>query len=328
MKSVRVHEFGSPSTHRIEKCEEPALSDRDVLVGVHTIGVNYPDLLIIRGQYQSLPAFPFTPGTDAAGVVLATGTGVTRFKPGDRVLAIAKNGAFASHLVAQEHQCFPLPDSVAFDTAAAMGMSYLTAYLALVQRAAFAPGEVVLITGATGSVGTAATQIVKALGGKVLAGVNSAARAEIAIESGADKIIDLSTADIRTSMRDQVHAATNGRGADIVLEPLGGDYFDAAIRSLAWEGRLVVIGFASGRIADLKTNYVLLKTISVTGLQFTDYRDRTECVAQAHDHLMRLHAQGTLKPRLHVFAFEDFAAAMDMIDQRRSHGRVVLQVEG
>jgi NADPH2:quinone reductase len=197
------------------------------------------------------------------------------------------------------------------------------------ERAQFKAGEAVLVNGATGAVGLAAVQIARALGATVLAGVSSRSRADAVLAEGAHEVIDLSAPDLRNSLRDQVYAHTGGRGADIVLDPLGGDVFDASLRALAWCGRIVVIGFAAGRIPEVKANYLLVRNISASGLQWSDYRTRTPWkVREAHDALMRLRERGAFRANVaRTFPLDDFAQALTMIESRQARGRLVLVMD-
>ena len=298
MKAILCRAFGPPETLRLETVPEPVPGPGEVAIAARAIGVNYPDLLVVTGRYQTLPPLPFIPGKELAGIVTAVGPGVTGFAPGDRVAAAIEHGAFAEIALAPATQCWTLPDAVPFDVAASM-LVYQTAWFALIDRAQYRAGETVLVTGAGGGVGMACVQLAKALGAIVLAGVSRPERAAIAREAGADGIIDLGRADLRESLREDVRAATGGRMADIVLDPVGGDVFDAALRALAWRGRLVVIGFAAGRIPAVKANYLLVKNIAIAGLQWSDYRERwPERVAEAQRELFALCEAGKLAPHI------------------------------
>ena len=228
-----------------------------------------------------------------------------------------------------ENQCIKLPPSLPFAEAAAMALVYDTAYFALKDRARITPGETVLVLGATGGVGLAAIQLAKAMGGKVLAAVASKDKADIVRAAGADAIIDLSAPDLHESLRAQVFALTGKKGVDIIIDMLGGDIFDAAVRALAWCGRLVVIGFASGRIPSIKMNYVLVKNIEVTGMQISDYRKRRPADMQAcFAEIFALHAAGKLKPLpTKTYPLEQFAEAMRDIKDRKVRGRIVLTMK-
>ncbi|UDM51984.1 NADPH:quinone oxidoreductase family protein [Cupriavidus sp. MP-37] len=299
MKAIVIQEFNAPDAVTVGDLPDPQVGDGDVLVEVRAAAVNYPDVLVVQGKYQILPQRPFAPGKDAAGVVRAVGANVTHVQPGDRVVAQLEYGAFAELVSVPADSCFRIPDAMPFEDAAAMGLVYQTAYFALVERGGFRAGETVLVTGAAGGVGSAAIQIVKGLGGIALAGVSGAEHAQAARQLGADAVIDLSLPDLRESLRDQVRNATACHGADVVLDTLGGDVFDAALRAIAWCGRAVVIGFAAGSIPEIKANYLLVKNIAVSGLQWSDYRDRQpEKVLAVQQEIFRLYQQGALKPKI------------------------------
>ncbi|MEQ1775728.1 MAG: NADPH:quinone oxidoreductase family protein, partial [Burkholderiales bacterium] len=302
----------------------------EVLVDVHAASVNFPDLLVIGGTYQHLPPRPFVPGKDLAGVVAAVGEGVTRVKPGDRVLAQIEHGAFAERAVVREVLCFEMPAAMPFADGAAMGLVYLTAHNAMVERAQMRPGETVLVTGAAGGVGLACVQLAKALGATVIAAVSSEEKAKVARESGADHIVRTDVADLRESFRKQVFDAIgkteSKRGVDLVLENVGGDVFDACLRVMAWCGRLVIIGFASGRVPEVKAGYLLVKNISLIGLQSSDYRDRApEIVRKAHERLFALYNEGKIKPHvMAAYPMKDYLAALNTVKDRKVLGKVVI----
>lgn len=328
MRGYRVWEHGAPSSMRIDALPDLMPGRGEMVVDVKAAGINFPDVLVVSGKYQILPPRPFTPGKDLAGVVRAVGEGVAGYAPGDRVMAQVEHGAFAEQAIVTPTQSYKLPDGLSFESAAAMGLVYQTAYFALVERGQYKRGEVVLVGGAAGGVGLAAVQIAKGLGATVLAGVRSPAEGEVARAAGADAIIDLSVPDLRETLRAQVLAATDGHGADVVLDPLGADFFAAALRAMAWCGRLVVIGFAAGEIASLKVNYLLLKNIAVSGLQWSDYRDRTpERVQQVQQELFDLWRAGAVKPRImRDFAFSELPEALDLVSQGKVQGKVVIRV--
>lgn len=328
MKAVVIHEFSEPECLKVEDMPDPVPGAGQVLIDVTYAGVNFPDMLVMTGRYQNLPERPFVPGKDAAGVVLAVGAGVRGLRVGDRVVAQVEYGAYAERLVAATDDCHLLPDSISDCEAAAMGLVYQTAYFALVERGQFKAGEIVLVNGAAGGVGGAAVQLAKALGGIVLAGVSDAAQADVARSLGADHIIDLSAPDLRESLRAQVRDCTKGHGADVVLDPLGGDVFDAAIRAVAWCGRVVVIGFVAGRIPTIKANYLLLKNIAVLGLQWSDYRELLpEKVRTVQRELFELHARGLLRPLVtEVVPLRQFHQPLRMLAEGKGRGKFMLHV--
>ncbi|TCT06236.1 NADPH:quinone oxidoreductase family protein [Aquabacter spiritensis] len=326
MRSYRVWEHGAPETMRIDEGPDLVPGPGQIAVDVKAAGINFPDILVIGGQYQILPPRPFTPGKDFAGVVRAVGGGVAGFKPGDRIMSQVEYGAYAEQALTTPEQSFKIPDDMGFEAAAAMGLVYQTAYFALVDRGLYKTGETVLVGGAAGGVGLAAVQIAKGLGARVLAAVRSEEEAEVARAGGADAIIDVSVPNLRDALRDQVNAATGGRGADVVLDPLGGEFFPAALRAMAWCGRLVVIGFAAGEIPSVKVNYLLVKNISVSGLQWSDYRDRTpERVRAVQDDLFRLWHAGSVRPRvMRAFPFEAAPEALALVKQGKVQGKAVI----
>jgi NADPH2:quinone reductase len=327
MRAVVVREFGPIESHAIGELPDPQPQAGEVLVDIQATAVNFVDILVMTGKYQFLPPRPFAPGKLPVGTVRALGTGVTTLKPGDRVLALAESGGYAQKVAVAAAQCFKLPDRLSFVDAAAMSLAYDTSWFALKDRGRLQPGETVLILGATGGVGMAAVQLAKAMGAKVLAGVSTAAKASLARDAGADAIIDLSVDNLRDALRDQVYAANGGAGADVIIDPLGGDIFDAAIRAVAWRGRLVIVGFAAGRIPTIKANYLLLKNIEVSGVQVSDYRKRTpELMAECIREIFALYSDGKLKPAPTVtYPLEKFATALADVRDRRIAGRIVLE---
>lgn len=343
MKAVIIRSFGpvsssgsidSPGLHRVETCDDLSPGPGEVLVDVHAAAVNYPDLLVISGRYQILPPLPFTPGKDAAGVVRAigpatgpaTGHANSSIRVGDRVVVQLEHGGYASQVCAPSAWVHPIPDAMSFVDAAAMGLVYQTAYFALVDRGQFRSHETVLVTGAAGGVGLAAVQIAKGLGARVLAAVNTPHQADLVRQHGADAVIDLAQPGLRDSVRQQVHAANAGRGVDVVLDTLGGDVFDGALRALAWCGRIVVIGFAAGRIPEIKANYLLVKNITASGLQWSDYRERApNRVAEVQQALMKLYTRGVIRPHLmQVFPLEQFEQALGLVATGQAMGKTVL----
>ncbi len=328
MKALIVKEHGAIEALALGEFPDPKPGKGEVLVDVHAASVNFPDLLVIGGTYQNLPPRPFVPGKDLAGVVAAVGEGVTRVKPGDRVMAQIEHGAFAQRAVVREALCFVMPASMSFADGAAMGLVYLTAHNALLERAQFRAGETVLVTGAAGGVGLAAVQLAKALGAVVIAAVSSEDKARVAKDSGADHIVRTDVPDLRESFRKQVFDAVGKRGVDLVLDSVGGDVFDACLRVMAWCGRLVIIGFAAGRVPEVKAGYLLVKNISLIGLQSSDYREREpEVIARAHEQLFALYIAGKIKPHvMKAYALNDYKAALHVVKDRKVLGKVVITI--
>ena len=326
MRAVIVHDYGPFRSAGVETVGDPVPGPGEVVIDARAIGVNYPDMLVIEGRYQFLPPLPFSPGKEVAGVVSAIGPGVTRFRLGDRVMAQREYGTYAEKTLSPEATCYRLPEPMGFEEGAALGLAYQTSYFALVERAAFREGETVLVTGASGGVGLAAVEIAKALGATVVAGVTSTEKGELARRHGADHVINLAAPRLRDSVREQVYAAVGKRGVDIVLENVGGEVFDGALRALAWCGRMVVVGFASMQLPDIKANYLLLKNISAIGLQWSDYREREpDRVRRVQEALYALYLEGRLRPLVSAtFPLERFADALACFAARRVRGKMIL----
>ena len=328
MRAIVVDEFVPPERLRVAEVPPPRPGDGEVLVEVHMTPVNYVDLLVVGGTYQFLPARPFIPGKGPAGVVIAVGSGVTAPRVGDHVLAMAEEGGYAELVALRADQCYRLPAQMTLVEAASLSLVYDTAWFALRERARLVPGETVLVLGASGGVGQAAVQLARAIGARVLAGIARPERAAAALAAGADAIIDLSRKNLRDTLREQIWALTEGRGVDVILDPLGGDVFAAALRALAWCGRLVVIGFAAGHIPTLKANYLLLKNIEISGLQISDYRKRCPArMAACFAEIFEFYEQGRIKPAAaEVFSLDRAGEALAAVRDRRLGGRAVLRV--
>jgi NADPH2:quinone reductase len=328
MRAIVVNEFGPPERLRVAEVPSPVPGNGEVLVRVHAAPVNFVDLLVVDGTYQFLPVSPFIPGKGPAGEVTALGSDVSILQVGDRVLAMAEQGGYAEAVAVRADQCYRLPPRMSFREAASLSLVYDTAWFALRERARLTPGETVLVLGASGGVGRAAVQLARAMGGRVLAGIVRPEKQAAVLAAGAEAVIDLSRENLRDALREQVYAATDQRGADIVLDPLGGEVFNAALRALAWCGRLVVIGFAGGGIPTLKTNYLLLKNIEVSGLQVSDYRMRRPAqVATCYAEIFTLYEQGRLQPDTATsFPLERAGEALAAVRDRRLDGRAVLRL--
>lgn len=329
MKAVYVRDFAPFEQIGIAEIDDPKPAPGEVVVDVVAAEANYPDILVIEGKYQIKPPLPFSPGKAAAGRIAAIGDGVEGFAVGDAVAVQVEYGAYAEKVRVRADSCFRMPDGMPFDKAAALGLVYQTAWFALKERASFKPGESVLVLGGSGGIGVASIQLAKALGAKlVIAGVLGESNAEVARRAGADHVIELGAPDIRDSLKAQVAAVTDGRGVDIVIDPVGGEANAAALRALAWCGRLVVIGFASGQIPTIKANYLLVKNIAVAGLQWSDYRDRTpERVVEAQNEIFDLYTRGLIDPVItRKLKLEEFKTALAMLRDGQAQGKIILQV--
>ena len=330
MRAVIVDEPGDFSATRLGTMPGPLPGPDEVIVDIRATAVNYVDLLVIAGKYQFRPACPFIPGKAPAGVVAATGDRVDRFKAGDRVLAMAEQGGYAEQVKVPADQCYSLPDCMSYADAAAMALVYDTAWVALQDRVRIREGEVALILGASGGVGYAALQLAQSMGARTLAGIARPEKSGFVVEGGAGAVIDLSVPDLRENLRQQVYEVNRGRGVDVILDPLGGDIFDAAIRALAWRGRMVVIGFAAGRIPVIKTNYLLLKNIEVSGLQVSDYRKQTpDIMRECFTDIFSLYEAGKIKPApITRVPLADYQSALTQVRDRTTQGRLVLEING
>jgi NADPH:quinone reductase len=328
VRAIIVDKFGAPERLRVGDVAEPVPRADEVLVAVYAAPVNYVDLLVIGGTYQFLPPLPFIPGKGPAGVVAALGRNVTSLRVGDRVLAMAEQGGYAEAVTVRADQCYRLPPSMSFTGAASLSLVYDTAWFALRERARLESGETVLVLGASGGVGQAAIQLAHAMGARVLAGILRPEREGSVLAAGADAVIDLSAADLPNSLGAQFYAVTEGRGVDIILDPLGGSIFEAAVRALAWRGRLVVIGFAAGAIPTIRTNYLLLKNIEISGLQISDYRKRRPAqVAACFAEIFSLYEQGKVKPATATaFPLVRAGEALAALRERRVDARAVLRL--
>ncbi len=324
MRAIVARELGPPEKLRLETLPSPSPSRDDVLVRTHAAAVNFPDLLVMEGKYQVRPPLPFTPGKEAAGVVEAIGEDVTGFAPGDRVMVQVEWGAYAEKICVPENLCFPVPEGVRMEDAAAIGIAYQTAYFALKERAGLKAGDRVLVTGASGSVGQAAVQLAKAWDCEVIAGLTTVSKQDVARENGADHVIDLSTENPRDDIREQVQAAVGN--VDIVVEAVGGEVFDGAIRALGLGGRLVVLGFTGGIIPSFRVNYALLKNISVGGVNWSVYRDIDPArVRRVQAEIFELLQEGLVRvPVQAVYPMEEIVKACDVIRNRDVRGKVVI----
>ena len=330
MKAVLVREFAPFEQAVYTDVADPIPGTGEVLVDVKAAETNYPDILVVEGKYQIKPPLPFSPGKAGAGVVAALGKGVEGLSVGDRVAVQVEHGAYAEKLIARAESCFPMPNGMGFETAAALSLVYQTSFFALVERGQFKPGETVLVLGASGGVGSAALQLAKALGAsQVIACTRGEEGARLARALGADHVIDTGMDDLREGLRHSVNAATGGHGADVVIDPVGGAVHTAAIRAMAWCGRMVIVGFAAGEIPQIRSNYLLVKNITVSGLQWSDYRDRQpEKVVAAQKAIFSLWREGKLAPHIsEVLPLPRFAEALDALRHGRAKGKIILTTE-
>lgn len=323
MKAVLCKAFGPPESLVLEDMPAPVPSKGEVLIDVHAAGMNFPDSLMLAGKYQFKPAFPFAAGGEVGGVVAAVGEGVTRVRPGDRVMGVTMWGACAEQIVIAERKVMKIPATMPFDVAAGFGVVYGTSYHALADRGHLKAGETLLVHGSAGGVGLAAVELGKAMGATVIATASTEEKLAIAKAHGADHGV-LST----DGFKDKVKELTGGRGADVIYDPVGGDVFDQSLRCIAWEGRLLVVGFASGRIPEAPANLLLLKGCQLVGVFWGQAVERDPAhSAASFGQMFKWFEEGKLKPLVsHHFALADAGKAIRMLMDRKATGKLIVQV--
>lgn len=324
MKAVLCKAYGPPESLVIEEVPAPEPGPGQILVDVHASAVNFPDVLMIKGKYQSQPPFPFSPGGEIAGTVAALGDGVNGFNVGDRVFGGTGVGGFAEQVAVPAVAMMRMPAGMPFGQASGITTTYGTSYYALKQRADLKPGETLLVLGAAGGVGLAAVELGHAMGAKVIAAASSKEKLAAAKAAGADELIDYSDGELK----EKVKALTGGRGADVIYDPVGGELFDQCMRSVAWYGRVLVIGFAAGEIPRVPINLILLKSCQVVGVFFGSWsvRFREEAVANLRE-ILAFYEAGKIDPLIGAaYPLADFARALRDLSERRAIGKVVVQI--
>jgi len=322
MKAVLCKQFGPPDSLVVEDVASPRAGPGEVVVSMKAASVNFPDVLVIQNKYQFKPPLPFSPGSELAGVVKEVGAGVHGFKPGDKVMAFTTYGAFAEEVKTEASRLIPLPEKMDFVTGAAFLLTYGTTDHALRDRAALAAGETLLVLGASGGVGLAAVEIGKALGARVIACASSEDKLAVCRSHGADATINYAAEDLRERLK----ALTEGRGADVIYDPVGGAYSEPAFRSIAWRGRHLVVGFAAGEIPKLPLNLALLKGAALVGVFWGDFaRREPQRFAASVGQLTRWFAEGRLKPHVsQTLPLEKAADALKLMAARQVKGKLVL----
>lgn len=328
MRAWQVHELGDPkSALNLVETLEPQPGPGEVAVEVEAAALNFFDILLCKGEYQEKPDLPFTPGAEVSGTVSQAGEGVD-LEPGQRVIATPPlpNGGLAGKVISPASGVFPIPDSMPFESAAAMHIVYQTAHFALHRRAALREGETVLVHAGAGGVGSAAIQLAKAAGASVIATAGGPEKVEVCRNLGADVTVDYREDDFIGVVKE----ATEGRGADVIFDPVGGDVFDGSRRCVAFEGRLVVIGFAGGRIAEAPTNHLLVKNYSVVGLHWGLYaKVMPHLIPETHRELMRLYEAGRIDPLIYgAVPFEEVPEALELLGSRKTYGKLVTHPGG
>jgi len=320
MRAVRIHELTGPSALRVDEIPSPEPGAGQVRIDVRAAGVNFPDLLITRGQYQFKPALPFSPGGEAAGVVSAVGDGVTAFAIGDRVAVTTVHGAYAEQLVVPEASCVRVPDNVSFEVAGATLLTYATTIHALVDRANLQRGQSLLVLGAAGGVGTAAVELGALLGARVIAAASTPDKLAFCREHGASETIGYA------DLKEAIKKLTAGSGVDVIYDPVGGALAEQALRGIAWEGRYLVVGFASGEIPKIPLNLVLLKGCQIVGVFWGSFASRDPARNRAHaEQIFEWIAQGRLHPAIDAaLPLSQAAEALARVERRQVKGKLVL----
>ena len=327
MRALRVHELGEPQDVLVlEETDEPRPGPGEVRVRVEAASLNFPDVLMCRGGYQVKPPLPFTPGAEVAGIVDQLGDGVTGVALGTRVLAIPSVGAggFAQYTIAPAATVYPVPDAMPFDAAAALHVTYQTGHLALHRRARLHDGETLVVHAGAGGVGSAAIQLGIAAGARVIATAGGASKVDVCRRLGADVVIDYREHDFVEVVKE----ATGGRGADVIYDPVGGDVFDRSRKCIAFEGRILVIGFTGGRFADAPTNHVLIKNYSVVGVHWALYNvHEPQLIRATHDELMSLYEAGRIDPVIsETVDLEAVPEALARLGGRGTWGKIVTRI--
>ena len=322
MKAIVCNELGPIENLKLEDVDAPKVGKGEVCVQVKAAGVNYPDTLVVQGKYQIKPPTPYVPGGEASGIVAEIGEGVTDWKVGDRVIVTPLLGAFAEYCVVPSAQVQPMASNMSFEQAAGFTITYATSYYALKQRGKLQPGETVLVLGAAGGVGVTCIEIAKAMGATVIAAASSDEKLAFAKSVGADHLINYST----ENLKDSVKALTAGKGVDVVYDPVGGDLAQLALRSTGWEGRYLVIGFASGDIPAFPANLTLVKGSSVMGVWWGAWAGRDPVAAkQNHLELLEMVETGKLTPLVtNTFSLADTVDAFNLLVNRQAMGKVVI----
>jgi NADPH:quinone reductase len=321
MRAWQVQRLGNPEQAlKLAEVEAPRPEPGEVVIEVEAAALNFFDILLCRGEYQESPELPFTPGGEVSGTVHEAGGGM---QAGQHVIATPPlpRGGYADRVAVPESSVFPIPDSMPFDKAAALPITYQTAHVALRHRAQLEPGETVLVHAGAGGVGSAAIQIAKAAGATVIATAGGSEKVEVCEKLGAEIAIDYR----EENFVEVVKEATEGRGADVIFDPVGGDVFDGSRRCVAFEGRIVIIGFAGGRIADAPTNHVLVKNYSVVGMHWGLYtRVMPGLIRNTHEDLIRLYNAAEIDPLISgTVSFEELPNALEKLSGRGTYGKVV-----
>ena len=324
MRAVLCHAWGPVEGLQLGDAPPPVPADGEVVIAVRAAGINYADAIMVAGHYQTKPPLPFSPGLEAAGIVAACGDGVTRFRPGDRVMAILAHGGLAELAAAPEAETFAIPGRMSFEEAGAFPIAYISSHVALRWQARLEPGETLLVLGAAGGVGLTAVEIGKAMGARVIAAASTAEKLAVAQERGADDVVNY----VEEKLTDRVMTLTNGKGADVCFDPVGGDLFDSALSSLGWGGRILLIGFVAG-VPQIPANRLLVKHRAALGSSLRYFRwHAPHKLLRSVEELVRWYGEGKLRPLVtHRLPLEQSVEAIRLLTDRKAHGKVVVLVE-
>lgn len=324
MRAVLCHANGLPESLELADVAAPEIQANEVLLDIHASAINFPDVLMIQGKYQSQPEFPFSPGGEVSGVISAVGADVSDYQIGDRVFAGTGHGGFAEQVAIKARALRLMPEKMPFSQAAGISTTYGTSYYALKQRANLQPGETLLVLGAAGGVGLAAVELGKAMGARVIAAASSAEKLAAAKAAGADELIDYSDGELKN----KVKALTDNKGADVIYDPVGGELFNQCMRCINWYGRVLVVGFAAGDIPQLPINLVLLKSCQVVGVFYGAFSGRDPVAAEQNfKEIMTMYTDGKINPLIGAsYPLEDYAPALRCLMNREAIGKVVVAV--
>ncbi len=323
MKAILCQHFGPPEELTVSDVPSPPIEASQVRIAVRACGVNFPDILMIQGAYQLKPPFPFSPGLEVAGDIIEAANDVQELQIGQRVMATMMYGGFAEEALVPAAAVLPMPDAMSYEQGAGFPLVYGTSHVALAHRAQLKAGESLLVLGAAGGVGLAAVELGKHLGARVIAAASADEKLEQARSYGAEELINYS----RENLRERLDEITDGKGVDVIYDPVGGDLFDQAVRRIAWEGRYLVIGFASGRIPSLPANIALLKNASIVGTFWGAYMlNDPSVIRDSFAQLTTWYAEGALQPHIHqVYPLHEAAPALRQLMERRAMGKVLLK---
>ena len=332
MKALQCVELGGPDKLKINEVDSPSVIPGHVVIDVKSGSINFPDVLMIQGLYQFQPPLPFTPGGESAGIISEVGEDVTKFKVGDKVFAMTGTGAFAEKILAHEASCMLIPNSMDYDSAAALSMTYGTSLYALKQRANIQPGETLLVLGASGGVGIAAIELGKAMGAKVIAAASTQDKVDMCMAHGADEGFIYPSGNLdrdqQKQLSNKIKELTGGMGANVVYDPVGDSYSEPCLRATAWEGRYLVIGFAAGEIPKIPLNITLLKGCQIVGVFFGAWVGmHPDENNKNFDELFKLHVEGKINPEVsQKYALEKSADAFSHLANRKAKGKVIINM--